>query len=67
MLFFQGLARNLEQPETKEWLTITKETLLSDRDRGAETDEENKKLTALLTRLFLEYTQYFLRKTFETS
>jgi len=47
---FMGLARNLEQPETKEWLTITKETLMSDRERGAETDEENKKLTALLTR-----------------
>jgi len=47
---FMGLARNLEQPETKEWLTITKDTLMSDRERGAETDEENKKLTALLTR-----------------
>ena len=50
VLLFQGLARNLEQPETKEWLTITKDTLMSDRERGAETDEENKKLTALLTR-----------------
>ena len=48
--YSQGLARNLEQPETKEWLTITKDTLMSDRERGAETDEENKKLTALLTR-----------------
>ena len=48
--FLQGLARNLEQPETKEWLTITKDTLMSDRERGAETDEENKKLAALLTR-----------------
>merc|ERR1711884_145420 len=47
---FMGLARNLEQPETKEWLTITKDTLMSDRERGAETDEENKKLAALLTR-----------------
>ena len=51
-LLLQGLARNLEQPETKEWLTLTKDTLMSDRERGAETDEENKKLTALLTRSY---------------
>ncbi len=27
----QGLARNLDQPETKEWLATTKETLMGDR------------------------------------
>jgi uncharacterized protein Smg (DUF494 family) len=46
---FMGLARNLEQPETKEWLTITKETLMSER-AGSESDDESKKLVALLER-----------------
>eukprot|EP00095_Tigriopus_kingsejongensis_P009110 maker-scaffold150_size309978-snap-gene-1.12 protein:Tk09110 transcript:maker-scaffold150_size309978-snap-gene-1.12-mRNA-1 annotation:"muscle-specific protein 300" len=45
---FAGLARNLEQPDTKEWLTVTKDTLLSDRPN--EQDDESKKLQALLDR-----------------
>ncbi len=53
LLFFptqpQGLARNLEQPDTKDWLTATKDTLMNERG-GNEQDEENKKLLALLQR-----------------
>lgn len=45
---FTGLARSLEQPDTKEWLTITKDTLLTDRPN--EQDEESGKLKALLER-----------------
>ena len=49
----QGVSRNLEQPETKEWLTVTKETLMSDRG-SHEMDEESKKLTALLQRSLIK-------------
>ena len=46
---FQGLARNLEQPEVKDWLTETKDCLMGDKS-GKEKDEEGKKINAILVR-----------------
>jgi hypothetical protein len=31
ILLFQGLAKSLEQPEVKEWLATTKDTLMGDK------------------------------------
>jgi hypothetical protein len=45
----QGLAKNLEQPEVKEWLALTKDTLMGDKS-GKEQDEEAKRLNAILAR-----------------
>jgi len=39
---FMGLARNLEQPEVKDWLTTTKDQLMGDKG-GKEKEEESKK------------------------
>ena len=44
MFRFQGLARNLEQPEVKDWLVETKDQLMGDKS-GKEKDEEGKKIT----------------------
>jgi hypothetical protein len=46
---FMGLAKNLEQPEVKEWLAMTKDTLMGDKS-GKEQDEEAKKLNGILRR-----------------
>ena len=46
---FQGLARNLEQPEVKDWLTTTKDQLMGDKG-GKEKEEESKKINAILVR-----------------
>jgi hypothetical protein len=46
---FQGLAKSLEQPEVKEWLALTKDTLMGDKP-GKEQDEEAKKLNGILKR-----------------
>lgn len=46
---FMGLARNLEQPEVKDWLTETKDQLMGDKG-GKEKDEEGKKIAAILVR-----------------
>jgi len=46
---FTGLARNLEQPEIKDWLMSTKETLMSEKS-GKDQDKESKKLQEFLTR-----------------
>jgi len=46
---FMGLARNLEQPEVKDWLTTTKDQLMGDKG-GKEKEEESKKINAILVR-----------------
>ncbi len=46
---FQGLSKNLEQPEVKEWLAMTKDTLMGDKP-GKDQDEEAKKLNEILAR-----------------
>jgi len=46
---FTGLARNLEQPEIKDWLTTTKDTLMSEKS-GKDQDKESKKLKEFLLR-----------------
>ena len=43
------MAKSLEQPEVKEWLALTKDTLMGDKP-GREQDEEAKKLNAILQR-----------------
>ena len=43
------MARNLEQPEVKDWLSATKDALMGDKT-GKEKDEEGKKINAILTR-----------------
>jgi len=43
------LAKNLEQPEVKEWLSSTKDTLMGDKP-GKDQDEEAKKLSEILHR-----------------
>ena len=48
-VFFQGLARNLEQPEVKDWLTETKDQLMGEKT-GKEKEKEGEKITAILTR-----------------
>ena len=47
--YFQGLARNLEQPEVKDWLTETKDQLMGEKS-GKEKEKEGEKITAILTR-----------------
>ena len=47
--YFQGLARNLEQPEVKDWLTETKDQLMGDKS-GKDKDEEGKKINAIIVR-----------------
>lgn len=44
---FMGLAKSLEQPEVKEWLASTKDTLMGDKP-GKDQDEEAKKLNEIL-------------------
>lgn len=46
---FMGLARNLEQPEVKDWLTETKDQLMGDKS-AKEKDTEGDKVTAIITR-----------------
>jgi len=46
---FTGLARNLEQPEIKDWLSTTKDTLMSEKS-GKDKDQESAKLQEFLTR-----------------
>jgi len=46
---FTGLARNLEQPEVKDWLTETKDQLMGEKS-GKEKEKEGEKITAILTR-----------------
>merc|ERR1712018_413120 len=46
---FSGLARNLEQPEVKDWLTETKDQLMGEKS-GKEKEKEGEKITAILTR-----------------
>ena len=47
--FLQGLAKNLEQPEIKDWLADTKDMLMSEKG-GKEKDDEAKKLNLILTK-----------------
>ena len=49
MSLFQGLARNLEQPEVKDWLTSTKDQLMSEKS-GKDKDTEGAKVNAIITR-----------------
>lgn len=46
---FTSLAKHLEQPEVKDWLSGTKDTLMGEKS-GKEKDEEAKKLTMILQR-----------------
>jgi len=46
---FTGLARNLEQPEIKDWLSNTKDTLMSEKG-GKDKEAENAKLQEFLNR-----------------
>jgi len=46
---FTGLARNLEQPEIKDWLSTTKDTLMSEKT-GKDKESENAKLGEFLKR-----------------
>ena len=50
VLELQGLARNLEQPEIKDWLSTTKDTLMSEKT-GKDKESENAKLGEFLKRL----------------
>ena len=52
VLELQGLARNLEQPEIKDWLSTTKDTLMSEKT-GKDKESENAKLGEFLKRLFM--------------
>jgi hypothetical protein len=54
MFCFQGLARNLEQPEVKDWLTETKDQLMGDKS-AKEKDTEGDKVTAIITRQVQSY------------
>ena len=44
---FQALAKNLEQPEIKDWLASTKDMLMSEKS-GKDQDSEAKKLNEIL-------------------
>ena len=46
---FQGLAKNLEQPDIKDWLGSTKDMLMKEKS-GKDQDSEAEKLTAILTK-----------------
>jgi len=46
---FTGLARNLEQPEVKAWLTETKDQLMSEKS-GKDKDAEGEKVNAIILR-----------------
>ena len=43
------MARNLEQPEVKDWLSTTKDQLMGDKP-GKDQDKENEKINAILVR-----------------
>lgn len=50
----QGLARNLEQPEIKDWLSQTKDTLMSEKG-GKDKEAESAKLGEFLKRCVCGY------------
>ena len=45
----KGLARNLDQPEVKDWLRETKECLMGEK-AAKDQEKENKKLNEFLER-----------------
>ena len=47
--FFQGLARNLEQPEVKDWLASTKDMLMGEKS-GKDQETAAEKLNEILAR-----------------
>jgi hypothetical protein len=53
--FFKGLAKNLEQPEIKDWLASTKDTLMGEKS-GKDQETEAAKLDAILKRYYYYYT-----------
>ena len=46
---FQALAKNLEQPEIKDWLGNTKDMLMAEKS-GKDKDAEAAKLNAILAK-----------------
>ena len=48
-LYFQGYARNLEQPELKDWLANTKDMLMGEKS-GPDKEKAAKALNAILER-----------------
>ena len=49
LLFLQGLARNLEQPEIKDWLNSTKDMLMGDKS-GKDQEKAAEQLNGTLQR-----------------
>ena len=47
--YFQGYARNLEQPEVKDWLANTKDMLMGEKS-GPDKEKAAKALNAILER-----------------
>ena len=48
-LLLQGFARNLEQPEVKDWLSSTKDMLMGEKS-GKDQEAAQKSLTEVLER-----------------